>query len=378
MIIHILILTSLSITIFAQQNPITSLKYSLQNTAVNYIPCEDSYQCNFEPFPLEYKPQQHPHNPTILETFILRIPHGKVYSHDGVIIEKNHILKDLLWPTNALRRSELEKLDVQALPQAKKVIGKVAVIAQNGQFCYYHWMTEVLGRLLLLESHNIEYDYLVVPVSKSYMRESLELFGIDFNKIIEPDEEYNYIEADELIVPSLVNQVYPSPSLSSYPSLKVINVVRNRFLPKIETLPKNSWSKKIFISRKDAAFRKLINEDELFEKLKNEGFQRYCLSDLSLLEQIALFNHADIIIALHGAGLANLIFSKPETQVIELFQARADATYWYMSQTLHLHHTCIQTCEFDQKEKDVGFFDTTISQDAIDRILTIVQSLKDL
>jgi hypothetical protein len=356
-------------------NPVISLKKAIENTTIQYTKCNNSQQFNFAPFPIQYKQNQQPHNPTIMETFILRIPHGKVYSQDGIIIEKDNILKDLIWQNDVSKKISLEYIDIQSLPNPTKIIGKVAVIAQNGQFCYYHWMTEVLGRLLLLESQNITYDYLFAPLSAPYMQESLKLLGIDLNKVIEPYKKHTYIQADELIVPSLINQIYPTPILSSYPSPEIIDLLRKKLLPIIKSCKEHNQhivSKKIFISRKDAIVRKLTNEDELFEKLAIHGFERYCLSKLSLLEQITLFNHADTIIALHGAGLTNLIFSNPGTKVIEIFQARADATYWYASQTLGLNHTCIQTCEFDQKENVVGFFDTIISETAIDSILDIV------
>lgn len=372
----VLMLASFSTMLLTQDyNPVASLKKSIENTAIRYTPCNDFLNLNFIPFPIEYKSNQQPHNPTILETFFLHIPQGKIYCNDGIIIEQGRILKELIWHNDVSKKIDLENIDLQALPQPIKVAGKVAVIAQNGQFCYYHWMTEVLGRLLLLTSRNITYDYLVVPLSKPYMQESLQLLEIDTNKIIEPSGSNIYIQADELIVPSLINQIYPTPTLSSYPSPEIITLLRAHFLPKIKTCSKQSpifSSKKIFISRKDAGVRKLINEDELFEKLQAHGFERYCLSQLSLLEQITLFNHADTIIALHGAGLANIIFSKPGTQVIEIFQARADATYWYASQTLGLNHTCIQTCEFDSKENEIGFFDTTISQASIAQILALI------
>ena len=41
------------------------------------------------------------------------------------------------------------------------------------------------------------------------------------------------------------------------------------------------------------------------------------MSELSFLDQINLFYNAKQIVGLHGAGFANLIFSKPGTFVLE-------------------------------------------------------------
>ena len=52
--------------------------------------------------------------------------------------------------------------------------------------------------------------------------------------------------------------------------------------------------------------------------LIKKGFSIIVLSELSFLDQINLFSNAKQIIGLHGAGFANLVFSKPDTFVLEV------------------------------------------------------------
>ena len=374
MFIFTYVLMSLSVIITAQE----PTNYQIYNN-ITYQKCHDTEQLNFNPFPIEYQPDHQSANPTIAETFILTIPNGCAYGINGIIITENQVLTDLIWSYNAKHKAILGNLDLAILPQPTKINGRVAVIAQAGSLCFYHWMAEVLGKLALLEMHNIEYDYLYVPQIKPYMKESLKIWGIDMRKIIQPSKKNEYIQADELIVPSHVNRVQPDcmDALASYPSAWIINHLRKKYLPKIQELgdKKKIYSKKIFISRNDANIRKFTNEDDLFNKLKADGFEKYYLSKLSFLEQIALFAQANIIVAPHGAGLAHLIFTQPGTQLVELYQARPDATYWYLSQSqiLQLRHTCIQTCPIDKKNG--GHVNTQITQSAIDEILEIVCTL---
>ena len=373
-----------------KHKPVAPLK-QIKNTGIVYQLCQPSHQLNFKPFPIEYKPKLQPHNPTIFETFILHIPNGKVYAQDGFIMEKDRIINDFGWQNNVSKQTILKNLKfinvpkpnlpiskVGGFPTPTKIAGTVAVITGIYDDCYYHWMADTIGRLLLLESQNIEFDYLFAPTHKPYMIESLELLGINRDKIIDSYKKNTYIEADELIVPSFVNRTDPAIIIASYPSLEIINLLRHKILPKIESLLATNpefLSKRIFISRKDANTRKLTNEDDLFEQLEPYGFQRYCLGELSFLEQVTLFNYADVIVGLHGAGLVNLIFSQPGTHVIEIFQARADATYWYMGQNLSLRHTCIKTDTFDYETRLPGMANTTISQAAIDKIIDAVSRI---
>ena len=85
----------------------------------------------------------------------------------------------------------------------------------------------------------------------------------------------------------------------------------------------NSYPKKIFIDRSDATsnhseFRKILNEQEIIEKLKSDGYKAIRLADISFNEQVKTFFNAEKIIGLHGAGFANLIFCKPNTEILEI------------------------------------------------------------
>ena len=77
----------------------------------------------------------------------------------------------------------------------------------------------------------IEYDWLYIPIDKKFVREILELWGIDFKKIISPKNEYFGIQADELIVPSLVintDQVITMQEIFNHPL--TLNYIRKKLL----------------------------------------------------------------------------------------------------------------------------------------------------
>lgn len=312
--------------------------------APSYIKYLDSMHLEFSKFPLASSPDSSLADPCIPETFILIIPHGRAFSSNGVILINDHLVKELIWQWSPLLRDS--RFNLAALPPIKPVTGRVAVITQEGCLNYYHWMTEVLPKLAMLEAKNIHYDRLFVSTKLPFMRQTLDLLGVDSQKIIEAEDTI-YIEADELIVPS-------APSLSCYTPVWIADYLKNKFLPLAEqAVTEKPFNKRVFISRKKTSYRKMINEDDVFKMFEAKGFVRYSLEDLSFLEQILLFKNAEIVVAAHGAGLFNLHFSKPGTRVIEIFQEHEDDTYWYLSQALGLQHTCIKTSEF---KKDGGLY----------------------
>jgi hypothetical protein len=74
------------------------------------------------------------------------------------------------------------------------------------------------------------------------------------------------------------------------------------------------------IKKSGAQRRSIGNHLELQRRLAGEF--GHCLNvsleDSSLARQIALFSAADVIVAQHGAALANLIWARPQTCVVEI------------------------------------------------------------
>lgn len=75
-----------------------------------------------------------------------------------------------------------------------------------------------------------------------------------------------------------------------------------------------------YISRnkRQVKSRCILNEDELVEPLKREGFSTYVLESMTFEDQIRLFRSSEIVTGIHGAGLAWLIFCCPKTLFLEI------------------------------------------------------------
>ncbi|MBC8010793.1 MAG: glycosyltransferase family 61 protein, partial [Burkholderiales bacterium] len=66
--------------------------------------------------------------------------------------------------------------------------------------------------------------------------------------------------------------------------------------------------------------------------LAARGFATVCLEELGWAEQIAVFRRARVVVAPHGAGLANLAFCAPGTRVVELVgRAYFNPVFWRLA-----------------------------------------------
>lgn len=349
---------------FCDAEPLSEVLWTNEN--IEYLQCSDEESFEYAKLSVVDDHYLHPYKGIFENTFILGIPQGEVFGRDGWVLVNDMVISELVWqnvfPSNQMIHKARENRPV-AIP------GRVAVIAQSGYTYYYHWIAEVLGRLALLEMHGVDYDYLYVPTHVPYMRETLQLFGVDPSKIIEASDEFVF-SADQLIVPSLVARTRTEgcPRLVHYLPKHILFYIKNKLLSAVDKQPLNhTFSKRVFLSRKDASARKMLNEDDVFKLFESKGFERYVLSEMSIVDQILLFNQAEIIVGALGSNLTNVIFCNPDARIFDIFQARRDCTIYYLCQNLGLAYQCIKTTEFiDQND---GHFDTTVPLDIIKNLV---------
>ncbi len=77
-------------------------------------------------------------------------------------------------------------------------------------------------------------------------------------------------------------------------------------------------TRRIFVERKDARWRRLLNEAEIVDMLGRFGFETVDPGAMSLDEQIELAASAQIIVGAFGAGMNLLLFAPEGTPVVEL------------------------------------------------------------
>lgn len=363
----LLMISNPNVPVHQEQYKFVSVDYIVKKyPEITYQKCHDAQVFNYDKipfFPVSKKEQ--PRTGKFAQTFVLTIPQGKYYCHDSVIggegyiaVDDQYIIRDLLTYTETFVLTVDRFLSCQ-IPKVRKVPGRVVVLSKAWSFVYGHWMNEVLGRLAMIELLGIEYDWIIIPPveNRKFMLETLELWGISKDKIIESKGEFSCIQADELIVPSIPGRRqalsgetfdYVNKLCTYFPNF-VMQYLRDKFIEKSVDLNNKSFAKKVFISRSDApGCRKIVNEDEIFALLERRGFACYVLSHLSFVEQVALFNQAEIIVSANGSGLTNMMFCNNNVHIIELFQARPDSTFYNMAQTLGWRYTPIQTCYFSE------------------------------
>ena len=181
-----------------------------------------------------------------------------------------------------------------------------AVIAVNLGTRYCHWLLEELPRLLSMERSAS--TGLIVNQRAPVIREACEV-----GRLTGPFwtvGRNTHFECEQLLIPGLIGR-------AGDPTPQGVKLVTEFTAPWRGTA--SIYGERIYVSRENAERRRVVNDAELWQQLKGLGFNKLRLEELTWREQISAFAHAREVVAPHGAGLANLVFSAAGTRVVEFF-----------------------------------------------------------
>jgi hypothetical protein len=258
--------------------------------------------------------------------FVALIPGGRIWgSHGSVISPNNKLLWDVSMEWNGEIPSNHSIFMQEKMPDIQYLNETVAVVSFVGCPGFYHWMMDLLPRFHLLKKSGYKIDkYVVNNMTSPVHLESLLALGIPKEKIIETHEGL-HLKAKNVVVTSI-------PHRTGYPKWATDFLNKNLFHSNKNKKYSKRTYERVFISREDAQFRNVINETEVLEFLSQYNFKKVTLSTKTLEEQAAIFREAKIVVAPHGAGLSNLVFSRSNTKVIEFYSEQYVApVFWLIS-----------------------------------------------
>jgi len=264
------------------------------------------------------------------EISVFELKTCRVFISDGLIVTLNG--RDEFHPSattapypRATYKAFLEKQEGVSIVQVENAI-LIADKFPSPNIC--HFLFDHLTRLYLYERCGIEWRGATIigpELSLPYQREVVEKLGISNYIGIGGNKVLN---VENLFVSSnCVSLMHPAHCGAAW----ALDFLWSR-LGRGE-----SGSRRIYISRSDASGRRIVNETELTAFLSKLGFERVVLSGLSFEEQKKIFCESNVVIGVHGAGLANAVFAPPGTVVIEIFHplyatpgyaAIAEASAW--------------------------------------------------
>lgn len=226
---------------------------------------------------------------------------------------------------------------------------------------YYDWTVMVLGKLLRIEEvlgpeRFARATILLRHHETRFARWYLGAMGV-LDRVVDPRPG----------LPIAPERAVVGPSQPWFrPSRRDLLRLRGRFL---HDRPGPGLGHRLYLQRRGR--RRVVNERELLPVLRRHGVQVVPDGRYDVGEQIALFRDAELVVAPHGAGLTNLVWSSPGTQVLELFSTGyAPDCFRHLCAVLgHDHHAILHGPAGAESTWDNVGQDVVVEPRVLDRAL---------
>lgn len=230
----------------------------------------------------------------------------------------------------------LRWLEHQPAWSTSAVVG--LVVSRFSLANYYHWIVDGLYDVFDLEVSGVlgDLDRIVIGLpgpAPAFIADSLQASGFDVSRF---DLSFAPFDVAGATVVKPMKQPEP-PGL-------VHHMGRLRTALSLEDAALRRPTRRLLLSRRDATTRRLTNEHDVEAALGVHGFETIVPGSMTFAEQVAAFSSAQLVVAPHGAALANLAFAKPGTSVVELFpQASGSPCYRDIADAVGLRYARL-TC----------------------------------
>ncbi|WP_029543131.1 glycosyltransferase family 61 protein [Selenomonas sp. AB3002] len=191
-------------------------------------------------------------------------------------------------------------------------IDKASVLAEvHTTWNYWHSMFQNMCRLYALEETGFDGKY--VLFKNKDVAQFMDILGVSKDRIV-------WIEADDQLgnVTYRIKEMHhvgiTYPNISDNSSKVLIRMARSIINEHFTNLNREKFPKRIYIQRIHT--RRLTGADEILAKY---GFETIIPEEHTVLQEMAYFYMADIVVCPFGAASANSLFMRPKTIFIECF-----------------------------------------------------------
>jgi len=259
-----------------------------------------------------------------------------IYYPNVLLYDNNNLILPVIEKTMSLNMSsayELNNMEYNLI-----VRENVLEIIENPVFFfiyntdnYFHFLYDSLPYLIsFLHLKESLYNIKLLVQYPNQQKNNFYPFVIEFFNILGINENDIIVANDSIIYKEIyISNSYTHDIDSNLPPRKEIYDFYKKIVEMVK-LKNNieNTPKKIYVSRRTwmhnnffnigtnyTTRRKLVNENELVEILKKQGYTEVFTENLTTIEKILYFSNATHVVGAIGGGISNVLFSQKNTKL---------------------------------------------------------------
>lgn len=252
------------------------------------------------------------------------LPHLCSELHKNICINSNQYLwKNLSFLDETFFRREHRSKDklsnfkflLKSFIKKKRVINEGLWLIDNWSHGYFHWFGDVLQKYYSLKKRNTK---LILPASYSKID-----FIISSSKALKIELEF--IRDHDILKCKNLTIVPTSFISGNFYHEPIIKLRKDLIKHQINAYNYN----RIYVTRKNARFRKIKNENDLIKCLQKYNFHILDFDNIKFEEERKMCFNVEIFISIHGSGLTNQLLMSSKVKVVELRHVKSNQNTFF-------------------------------------------------
>ena len=302
--------------------------------------------------PINYKPK---HSALFSNEMERELPILFSFSHKNICINSDQyiwknfkFLKETFFRREKRRKEKLSnfKFLIKSFTKKKRVINDGLWLIDNWSHGYFHWFGDVLQKYYALKKENKK---VILPYSYSKID-----FIISSSKLL--NIELDFVQENEILKCKNLTIVPTSFISGNFYHEPIMKLRKGLIKQQINAYNYN----RIYVTRKNARFRKIKNENELIKCLQKYNFHVLDFDNIKFEEERKICLNVDIFISIHGSGLTNQLLMSSELKVLELRHVKSTQnTFFSLASALENDYYYLN-CDPAQKQASIHSADLNV------------------
>ncbi len=264
------------------------------------------------------------------EIYISELEDVEIIGENSIIISNNYCLYDIAkndennrydLKSNSILNIDNEYCIIDSI-NSNSTIEKAICLIGRACYNYYHFTVEISSRLQYIDRYE---EYRRLPIIVDEVVKTIPQYSELLNKINKYNHRIIYLKKNNMY--KIKKLIYPSyntwmpidvkpgikfTDLDQLISQSAISYIRSNVLKE----ERDNGFRKIFISRKNTANSRLINEENVIKLFKLYGFEIVYPEELSFEEQVRIFSEAEYVAGASGAAFTNIVYCPSNAKII--------------------------------------------------------------
>ncbi|HEX8077525.1 MAG TPA: glycosyltransferase family 61 protein, partial [Chthoniobacterales bacterium] len=250
---------------------------------------------------------------------LFRVRESTVYGQGSVVLAGGHLVADSAaeFINHDLAPDGSSKIGAELwIDQPSGVMsldGKSLLVKRPWYRNYGHWLVDLLPILPLVARCGVDVQHVVFgDLGEGQFRAFMAKAAAAYF----PQADIRFIRDDEHLMAESLLYVQPVhvPPMFKHPGAIQAGVEAAFDIYKVNRT-RNRPHRRLYVSRKHA-IRTVVNEEEVEAYLGSAGFETVLPERHDIASQIQMFNDAEIVLGVKGAGMTNIVYSQPSAKAV--------------------------------------------------------------